>query len=218
MRAAIVAQGGDGDPRGEYAGWDGTHQFVGIGLPAISSDGRAIVALESGGDGVNSRRSLLTPSTRTGALVRRDALYEARASEEDTPAERRHEEEARRQLARAQRYLARRTFLALRRLEEISGTDEQLTLETAHGVVEIFDATRRSRFRREVLAPPPSPPSDLRGEALDAWEIEHYCDEDILDASAWRIDAMHLLLSLRIGATPDECWEQDQYEIVTLSP
>jgi hypothetical protein len=40
--------------------------------------------------------------------------------------------------------------------------------------------------------------------------VEHHCDDALLDASAWRIDATHVLLTVRIGSTPDECWEQDE--------
>lgn len=218
VRAAIVVQGRDGAPRGESAGWDGEHQFVAVGLPAMSPDGRSIVLLEGGGDGANSARSLVTVSARTGALERRDALYESRASEEDTPEEETHLREARRQIARAQRYLARRTFLSLRGLDEASGTDEALTLETSAGVVEIFDSSRRSRFRREVVPPAPRPPPGLDEDAWVAWEVEHHCDDHLEEAAAWRIDATHVLLTLKIGATPDECWVRDEHELVTLSP
>jgi len=212
VRAAIVVQGRDGAPRGQSAGWDGEHQFVALGLPAMSSDGGTVVVLLGGGDGLRGTRSLLTLSTRTGGVVRRDPLYESSASEQDTEEARTEEQQARRQIARAQRYLARRELFALRPL------DEALTLQRDGGAVEILDADGRSRFRRDFVAPSPSPPAGLDEDALVAWEVEHHCDDALLDASAWRIDATHVLLTVRIGSTPDECWEQDEGLIVTLSP
>lgn len=192
-------------------------RFAPRGLPAISPDGRSIVWLERGGDGLDGRDSLVTLDARTGRLERRDPLAESRASEEDEAAAARHRESERR-IARAQRYLERRTFLSLPRLEELSEADEPLALEERGGTVEILDAASRSRFRRELVAPAPRRPDGLTGDELDAWEVEHHCDEHLLEASAWRIDATHLLLVVRIGATPDECWEQDEAVLVTLSP
>lgn len=191
--------------------------FAPRGLPAISPDGRSIVWLERGGDGLDGRASLVTLDAHTGRLERRDPLAESRASEEDDAAAARQRESERR-IARAQRYLARRTFLSLRPLEEPAEADEPLALEAYGGTVEILDAAGRSRFRRELVAPAPRQPDGLTGDELEAWEVEHHCDDHLMEVSAWRIDATHLLLVVRIGATPDECWEQDEAMIVTLSP
>jgi hypothetical protein len=217
VRAEIVAQH-DGRPTGTSVGWDGEREYVALGLPARSTDGRTVVLVEGGGDGTSSRRALVTLTVATGALDRRDELYASDASEEGTPLEAARAQDARARIAEAQRHLARAGFLALEPLGSSADAAGALALEEpAPGVVQIRDATGRTRFREVVVPPAPTPPPGLDDDALDEWELEHQCDDSLEEAQAWRIDAGHVLLVLRVGATPDECWVRDEPRIVTLS-
>lgn len=214
MQAAIVASDGRGPRQGTYIGFDGEREYEALGLPAISPEGRSLALIEGGGDGTSSRHALVTVSVATGALERRDELSEARASEEDTPREAERWRAARVGIGRAQRYLARRRFVAL---EPLAGSGLAVE-EPTPGVVELRDASGRTLHRAEVVPPAPEAPADLHGDALDAWEVEHLCDDRLEDVSAWRIDATRVLLVLRIGATPDECWVRDEHQVITLGP
>lgn len=214
-RAEIVTRPPSAPSRGGVAiGWDGENAYEALGLPAVPEDGASLVYIDGGGDGSNDRYALVTLSAETGATERSDALSESRADEEGTSAERERQQRARTQIADAQRYLAGRAFFTIPQLDGAS----ELRIEDRDGVVTIHDADGRSRFERRMVAAQPRPPADLDDDELEAWEIEHQCDDGIEELEAWRVDATHVFVVLHVGATPDECWVRRETAVVTLAP
>ncbi|MBN8611575.1 MAG: hypothetical protein J0L92_13365 [Deltaproteobacteria bacterium] len=214
-RAEIITRSPSTASRGgTLVGSDGESVYEALGMPAVSEDGTRLVYVESEGDGANDAYALVFASAETAAVERRDPLSESHASEEGTDHELTRQREARARITAAQTYLAEHVFRTIPRIADTS----ELTVEDADGVVEIRDASGRSRFRRRLVAAPPAPPTDLDDDELEAWEIEHPCDDALQDLEAWRIDATRVLLVLHVGATPDDCWVRRESVVATLSP
>jgi hypothetical protein len=179
------------------------------GLPALSRDGRAVAIRRHEGDGLDSTEALVTVSVRTGRIVRTDSFGTWRAGYDfDDEELRQWLDEVRTRKVRADRYLTRRGFRSIPPLGETDhgANPSGWSVEDDGAWVTISDETGRERFHQQMMEP------------TERDEEDPCSGYGITELYAWRVDATHALLDLTSNPTPDECWAEQSFHIVTLAP